>query len=247
MHRAAAAARPAAATALRSCRRVAAGAEALSASARRSSTAALSTRPYDAVVVGAGIVGVTTAHALCAAGLRVCVIDRHSHVAAETSWVSSGQLEPVRVDHMRAYSDPAALGVRGLFRIATGFPRWTINYLLYALRCRLVDGVADQMTEDIRAMGRASIAAAHEFERAMPGRSGFRFGRSTITSECSFPLDPTDPAMLARTRSGSAEPAVAFRAHEVATGSPSDLCEALEADHRAQVRTCPGRGMGTSL
>ena len=91
-------------------------------------------------MVGAGIVGVTTAHALCAAGLRVCVIDRHSHVAAETSWVSSGQLEPVRVDHMRAYSDPAALGVRGLFRIATGFPRWTINYLLYALRCRLVDG-----------------------------------------------------------------------------------------------------------
>ena len=198
-------------------------------------------------MVGAGIVGVTTAHALCAAGLRVCVIDRHSHVAAETSWVSSGQLEPVRVDHMRAYSDPAALGVRGLFRIATGFPRWTINYLLYALRCRLVDGAADQMTEDIRAMGRASIAAAHEFERAMPGRSGFRFGRSTITSECSFPLDPTDPAMLARTRRGSAEPAVAFRAHEVATGSPSDLCEALEADHRAQVRTCPGRGMGMSL
>ena len=92
---------------------------------------------FDVCVVGAGIVGMTTAERLSREGQRVCVIDRHEHVAAETSFVSSGQLEPVRVDHLVEYSDPTALGLKGIATIVFGFPRWTLNYLNYERKIKM--------------------------------------------------------------------------------------------------------------
>ena len=44
------------------------------------------------VVLGAGVVGVTTAYYLSKAGHRVTVIDRATDVASETSFAHGGQL-----------------------------------------------------------------------------------------------------------------------------------------------------------
>lgn len=49
-------------------------------------------QPYDLVVLGAGVVGVTTAYWAVRAGLSVAVIDRHPDAALQTSFANGGQL-----------------------------------------------------------------------------------------------------------------------------------------------------------
>lgn len=51
-------------------------------------------RQFDIAVVGAGIIGVTTAYYLLEAGLSVVVFDKHEDVAAETSYANGGFLTP---------------------------------------------------------------------------------------------------------------------------------------------------------
>jgi D-amino-acid dehydrogenase len=46
------------------------------------------------LVLGAGVVGVTTAHALARQGLQVTVIDRQPEVGMETSFANAGQVSP---------------------------------------------------------------------------------------------------------------------------------------------------------
>ncbi|HQR56301.1 MAG TPA: D-amino acid dehydrogenase [Burkholderiaceae bacterium] len=67
-----------------------------------------------AVVVGAGIIGVCTAHALRRAGLDVTVVERRSGVAQETSFANAGVMAP-------GYVGPWA---------SPGMPRKVLNYLL---------------------------------------------------------------------------------------------------------------------
>ena len=52
-------------------------------------------------VLGAGVIGVTTAHYLAKAGHEVTVIDRQSGPALETSFANAGELSP-------GYSSPWA-------------------------------------------------------------------------------------------------------------------------------------------
>ncbi|KAJ1619055.1 hypothetical protein T492DRAFT_890996 [Pavlovales sp. CCMP2436] len=61
---------------------------------------------FDAAVVGAGIVGLTTAYRLSRAGLRVCVLDRASRVASHSSHMSAGQIEPPLFTGAAAISFP---------------------------------------------------------------------------------------------------------------------------------------------
>ena len=182
---------------------------------------------FDVCVVGAGIVGMTTAERLCREGMKVCVIDRHEYVAAETSFVSSGQLEPVRVDHLVEYSDPTALGVKGIATIVLGFPRWTLNYLNYERKMRMNPGLSEQMTLDIHKLGSDGMDAAKYWSKKFP--SVFRFGRSSITGKCNFPMDPADPTYLSAKDPVNGAPLVTFRSHEIATGSPYDMCKELES------------------
>lgn len=46
------------------------------------------------IVLGAGVIGVTTAYYLARAGLRVTVIDRQNGAALETSFANAGQISP---------------------------------------------------------------------------------------------------------------------------------------------------------
>lgn len=58
-----------------------------------------------AAVLGAGIIGVTTAHALAREGVEVQLIDRHPRICPETSRVSTGVCAP---GHSFAWASPRA-------------------------------------------------------------------------------------------------------------------------------------------
>lgn len=52
--------------------------------------------PTDVIVVGAGVVGLTTARALLAAGLRVLLLERAATPARQASWAGGGIVCPLR-------------------------------------------------------------------------------------------------------------------------------------------------------
>jgi D-amino-acid dehydrogenase len=60
---------------------------------------------YDALVLGAGVVGVNTAYFLAKAGKSVCVIDRQPRAGLETSFANGGQ---VSVSHAEPWANPSA-------------------------------------------------------------------------------------------------------------------------------------------
>lgn len=90
------------------------------------------------IVMGAGVVGVTTAYYLGAAGCRVTLVDRCSGAADETSYGNAGLVSP---GDATAWASPAALRtfVQSLFRSDMGIkvrpsldPRflgWTLKFL----------------------------------------------------------------------------------------------------------------------
>src|SRR5260370_6284838 len=52
----------------------------------------------DVIVIGGGIVGVTTAYQLRAAGYRVCVVERHATVAQGATYGHGGAVLPTPLD-----------------------------------------------------------------------------------------------------------------------------------------------------
>jgi D-amino-acid dehydrogenase len=64
-----------------------------------------STHGYDAVVLGAGVVGINTAYWLARAGKSVCVIDRQPAAGLETSFANGGQIS---VSHAEPWANPSA-------------------------------------------------------------------------------------------------------------------------------------------
>lgn len=58
------------------------------------------------LVLGAGVVGVTSAYYLSRAGCEVTVVDRQAQVAAETSFANGGQIS---VSHAEPWANPRAL------------------------------------------------------------------------------------------------------------------------------------------
>src|SRR5712692_8644514 len=60
---------------------------------------------FDAVVLGAGVVGINSAYWLAQAGKSVCVVDRQPAAGLETSFANGGQ---VSVSHAEPWANPAA-------------------------------------------------------------------------------------------------------------------------------------------
>jgi D-amino-acid dehydrogenase len=71
-----------------------------------------------AIIVGGGIIGVTTAHQLCQLGIRVTVIDREPDVACATSRGNAGVIAPGYVTPWAAPGMPAKI-LKYLFRSAS--------------------------------------------------------------------------------------------------------------------------------
>ncbi len=90
------------------------------------------------IVLGAGVVGVATAHALGAAGCRVTLVDRQRGPAEETSYGNAGLVSP---GDATAWASPAALKtfLQSLYRRDMGikvrpnldprFIAWTMKFL----------------------------------------------------------------------------------------------------------------------
>ena len=62
-------------------------------------------KSYDLIVLGAGVVGVTTAYWAMRAGLSVCVIEREPKAGLETSFANGGQIS---VSHAEPWANPGA-------------------------------------------------------------------------------------------------------------------------------------------
>ena len=60
---------------------------------------------FDVTVLGAGFVGVTTTYVLLLQGKNVCVVDRRSAAALETSFANGGQIS---VSHAEPWANPSA-------------------------------------------------------------------------------------------------------------------------------------------
>jgi D-amino-acid dehydrogenase len=60
---------------------------------------------FDVIVLGAGVIGVTTAYWLAREGKSVCVVDRQPEAALETSFANGGQIS---VSHAEPWANPAA-------------------------------------------------------------------------------------------------------------------------------------------
>ena len=60
---------------------------------------------FDAVVLGAGVVGINSAYWLARAGKSVCVIDRQPGAGLETSFANGGQIS---VSHAEPWANPSA-------------------------------------------------------------------------------------------------------------------------------------------
>ena len=94
--------------------------------------------PRDAVVIGAGVVGVSTAYALASRGICVTIVDRNEEAARSTSYANGGQLSYLYTD---ALANPRiisqlpklALGMDPSFRIKLRldpeFTTWLARFL----------------------------------------------------------------------------------------------------------------------
>lgn len=63
------------------------------------------TKSFDAVVLGAGVIGINSAYWLARAGKQVCVIDRQPAAGLETSFANGGQIS---VSHAEPWANPSA-------------------------------------------------------------------------------------------------------------------------------------------
>lgn len=103
------------------------------------------TAPASAIVVGAGVVGVSTAYALARRGVSVSLIDRHDRPAMESSHANGAQLSYLYTD---ALASPGlltqlprlALGLVPAFRmrprVDPGYLRWIAGFLANCTRDR---------------------------------------------------------------------------------------------------------------
>jgi len=99
-------------------------------------------RNRKAIVIGGGVVGVTTAHALARSGWAVRVVDRCAEVAQEASWGNGRQLS---YSHATALASPGLvrqmpgllLGYSDAFRMTLhgreGYLRWLARFLTQCL------------------------------------------------------------------------------------------------------------------
>lgn len=139
---------------------------------------------YDVAIVGAGIIGVTTAYALSRAGLRTVVLERNAAPARETSYANGGLVTPSMSDPWAAPGLPGkVLGWIGkedapfLLRLKAlpGAARWGAAFLANCTPARWREN-----TERVLALSTYSnaqlgeIVAAHELDHIVASRGALR-------------------------------------------------------------------------
>lgn len=142
-----------------------------------------------ALVVGAGIVGVTTARMLANRGYTVTVVDAHEGPGMETSYANAGQRS---YGHVSPWAAPDLIGVglRGLVRRQGPLkmrvppsPR-TIGFLLQTLRYAWESGRYEASNRAMLQLGQVSREAFRAIDRELPeGFDGHHEGLLEISRD----------------------------------------------------------------
>ena len=117
-------------------------------------------------VIGAGITGVTTAHALVARGYRVTVFDRQRYAGMETSFANGGQLSASNAEVWNKTST-VLQGLRWMLRrdaplLVNPLPSWH----KYTWMAEFIGQIVNYRQHTIETVRLAMAARAHMFETA---------------------------------------------------------------------------------
>ncbi|XOZ32257.1 D-amino acid dehydrogenase [Halomonadaceae bacterium KBTZ08] len=161
-----------------------------------------------ALVVGAGIVGVTTARMLARRGYEVTVVDAHEGPGLETSYANAGQRS---YGHVSPWAAPNLIGVglKGLVRRQGPLkmpmppaPR-TMGFLLQTLRYAWEKGRYEASNRAMLQLGQLSQDAFHAIDQELPeGFDGQHAGLLEISR------DPAEYAGLQSKARALAEQAI---------------------------------------
>ena len=115
-------------------------------------------------VIGAGVVGVTSAHALAQRGHQVTVIESLDEAGLETSRANAGQRS---YGHVYPWANPAMvrkalpwlLQSRGPLKLQVPPSLWTMKFLLATWRCAFTPGLFEANKRAMLRLGSYSRAA----------------------------------------------------------------------------------------
>ncbi len=174
------------------------------------------------VVLGAGVVGVTTAYYLSKAGHRVTVIDRAANVASETSFANGGQLSYGFAEALATPAFvrkiPALLTGRNFatrIRVGTTLLPWGARFLLQCTASRARDN-----TIALLELARQSSILMYELRRYVDPGDAYRPAgklvllstddevRGAETATAAKRARGIDVAMLSRDEAEAIEPAI---------------------------------------
>jgi D-amino-acid dehydrogenase len=193
----------------------------------------------DLVVIGAGIIGVSTAYALARRGHRVAIVDRAEGPAFGASYANGAQLSYANTDALASSAllkriPKLVLGRDPSFKVNSTFDpdflKWAIEFLRNCSESRFRDNTSSGLLlamESRLAMQKLLEAHPIEFGNAVPGKLHLYFDErafaaarevAKIKRANGFPQDE-----LTRTEAASIEPLVLSRENVVgAIYSPMD-------------------------
>lgn len=144
------------------------------------------------IVLGAGVVGVTTAYHLAQAGCEVTVIDRQAAAASETSYGNAGLITP---GDSFAWASPAALktfvtslykpdmGIKVKLNLDPRFIQWTLKFLGQCTDAKALQNTERKLRLAVYAREQMAKIVAHtgiEFDRKEKGVLYFYRSQETL-------------------------------------------------------------------
>jgi len=130
--------------------------------------------PRSAIIIGAGVIGLTSAYALARRGVRVTLVDRHAEPAMGASKANGAQLSYCYTD---ALANPGILA--SLAKLALGrdeafrfYWKWDADYVLW-----LIGFLKNCTTSKFQTNTLATLALAQKSREAMECH-GMLIGRS---------------------------------------------------------------------
>ena len=214
-----------------------------------------------AIVIGAGVIGTSTAWHLRQSGWDVQVIERHEAAAQETSFANAGQISP-------SYSAPWAhkkapwLALRWMFDAQAPLllrPQWDVRQWKWCLQflTQCTDAAFERNYRQIFALGRFSHQALHEvlaqvpmqYDRLQKGIVHFYSDADSFAHACKskdfYQALGVDRQFLSAEQVLQVEPALASYRQHIVGGSYSASDETGNARSFTQqlARHCESQGV----
>ena len=139
---------------------------------------------YDVCIVGAGIIGMSTAYFLSKKSLKICIVDECDDVAMVTSKVNGGQINPHRIDHLEVYAKGKAT-LWDIVKIGLFYPIWGLNHMHYRRKLRLNKHLSWKMTRDIQSAATQTFLQMKKMQW-----DGLKIGKRAILDDMVDPLKP---------------------------------------------------------